>query len=155
METVFSPLYYQYTCPIVPINGRTVIRKARADEKVGSLYIPEDIQKARQEDWEAEVVAIAPTGGWRMGAIQEKYLDEYGHLESRPPESLSKGFLNDAKIWKIKPYYVEAPTLPPGTKIVACNLSGQPVRNGDDGFDYYLTDGEHAYKAVRNPQPEA
>lgn len=145
-----SPLYFQYTCPITPIGGRTVIRKATAKEKVGSLFLPEASQGIHQADWEAEVVAIAPTGGWRMGVINEKHQDSHGHLEMRPPESLTKGERNNAAVWKIRPYFVQAPVLPPGTRIVCCNLSGQPVRNGEDGFDYYLTDGEHAYKAVRN-----
>ena len=145
-----SPLYYQYTCPIRPIGGRTVIRKAQAQEKIGSLFLPENQQGAKQEDWEAEVVSVAPTGGWRMGIINEKHTDSHGHLEDRPPESLTKAERNNAAIWKIKPYYVDPPVLKPGTRIICCNLSGQPVRNGTDGFDYYLTDGEHAYKAVRN-----
>lgn len=145
-----SPIYYQYTCPVTPIGGRTVIRKARAQEKVGSLFLPEESQGIHQEDWDAEVVGIAPTGGWRMGAINEKHLESHGHYMDRPPESLTKAERNNAAIWKIRPYFVDPPVLQPGTRIVCCNLSGQPVRNADDGFDYYLTDGEHAYKGVRN-----
>ena len=149
MSVQYSSLWHQCTCGVMPIGGRTVIRTARAEAKVGSLHVPEKYQGVHQADWEAEVVATADTGGWRMGDLKPAALEQYGHLLERPPEQLSKAERNNAKIWNIAPYYVEKPVVPPGSKVLCCWLSGQPFLS-TNGFDYYLTDGEHAYKAVIN-----
>lgn len=147
-----SPLFHQWTCGVIPIGGRTVIRKQSADAKAGLIHLPEQSQGKYQEDWEAEVVAVAASGGWRMGVVHQKAQERFGYLEDRPPESLTNRERLDTKVWKIAPYYVEKPVLPPGTKIICCWLSGQPFI-AHNGYDYFLTDGEHAYKAVVHPNP--
>lgn len=149
MSVQHSPLFHQWTCGVIPIGGRTVIRKKAAATMAGSLHVPEQYQGRHQEDWEAEVVAVASSGGWRIGVVHEKVQERWGHLEEKPPESLTKKEREDSKIWKIAPYFVEKPVLPPGSKIICCWLSGQPFI-AHNGYDYFLTDGEHAYKAVVN-----
>lgn len=134
---------------MVPILGRTVIRKKRADKQVGLIYIPDSHQGQYQEDWEAEVVAVAEQGGWRSGVLNVKFEESHAHLEQRHPGDLTKAERTDSKLWRIMPYFVEKPEVMPGRKVMVCWLSGQPF-NSMNGYDYYLTDGEHAYKAVIN-----
>ncbi len=140
-----SPLYHQYTCGLTPIGGRTVIRRAKPQAMVGSLHIPVEFQGRYQEDWEAVVVANAAEGGWRMGEMNQAALEEHGHLLDLPPNDIPRKLREDRKIWKFPPFYVKKPELEPGTRILCCWLAGQPIKSAN-GYDYFLTDGEHAYK---------
>lgn len=148
----YSPLYHQFTCGVIPVGGRTVIMRRQPEAKIGSIHIPDEYQGLHQEDWEAEVVANAETGGWRNGVVHTAKEEEHGHLMDRPPESLTPKERKDMAIWRIPPYFVEKPVVPPGTRILCCWLAGQAFLSVN-GIDYYLTDGEHAYKTVVHPQP--
>lgn len=114
----------------------------------GRFHIPEEYQGRSQQDWEAEVVAVADSGGWRPGIVHESRLSTHGHLQDRPPGALTAKERRDRYIWKIRPEYIPKPQLPPGSKIICCFLAGQPFISAN-GYDYFLTDGEHVYKALR------
>lgn len=147
MSVQHSPLYHQVTCGIIPVGGRTIIRRHRANRKIGSFHLPDNLRGRYQEDWVAEVVAVAPSGGWRQGVIKDSMADRYANLEDRPPDAIPKSLRKDPSIWKVAPYYVKKPEVMPGSMVICCWLAGQPFTSLN-GYDYYMTDGEHAYKVI-------
>jgi len=143
----YSPLFHQHTAGIKPVLGRTLILKHKPIAKIGSLHLPEQYQGTTQEDWRAEVVANAEQGGWRNGDLHERAFVKWAHLLDMYPGDMDPKIRKDRSIWKIKPYFVHKPEVPVGTKIICCWLSGQPIISLNDQ-EYYLTDGEHAYKGI-------
>lgn len=142
-----SPLYHERTCGIIPICGRTIIRRHQPKAAIGSIFLPEELQGKYQGDWQAEVVANSTSGGWRMGDMWEAAERKYGHMTEWPPDRIPKHIRKDRKIWKVAPYYVAAPVIPVGTRIICCWAAGQPF-SSSNGYDYFLADGEYCYKAV-------
>lgn len=141
-----SPLTHQTTIQFTPVGGRTVIRRREAPEQIKSIFIPEEYRGKYKEDWRAEVVAVSSTGGWRTGDLKPKYEDQYQHLVERPPASLTKEE-RTGEWWATRPYFVHKPEYPPGTRILVNYLVGIPFK-AQNGFLYYLADGEHFYKAI-------